>query len=89
MGILFWITLVTAAACNDDGEKSDTEILATRKWMIALAIRCSILLSFQHTDAVVRMLRMLLDVQRVLRGGDEGDWSYSPGLVSDLDGRIF
>ncbi|CAD0096823.1 unnamed protein product [Aureobasidium vineae] len=67
VGILFWCTIVTGAACNT-ADDEDIEVLATKKWMVALAIRSSILLIFQHTDAVVRMLRTILVVQKMLRG---------------------
>lgn len=80
VGILFWCTLVTGAACNDPDDH-DVEVLATKKWMVALAIRCSILLTFQHTDAVIRTLRTVLAVQGVLRGAAGGQevWANTPG----------
>jgi hypothetical protein len=67
VGMFFWCTAVTGAACNnaDDG---DIDVLATKKWMVALAIRSSILLIFQHTNAMVKMLRTMLVVQKSLRG---------------------
>ncbi|KEQ94389.1 hypothetical protein AUEXF2481DRAFT_30366 [Aureobasidium subglaciale EXF-2481] len=71
VGILFWCTLVTGAACHD-ADDQDVEVLATKKWMVALAIRCSILLTFQHTDAVVRILRTILAVQSTLGDQTEG-----------------
>ncbi|KAI5275682.1 hypothetical protein E4T47_01315 [Aureobasidium subglaciale] len=71
VGILFWCTLVTGAACHDTDDQ-DVEVLATKKWMVALAIRCSILLTFQHTDAVVRTLRTILAVQSTLGDQPEG-----------------
>ncbi|KAI4729254.1 hypothetical protein E4T49_02964 [Aureobasidium sp. EXF-10728] len=70
VGMLFWCTIVTGAACNN-ADPEDIEVLATKKWMVALAIRSSILLIFQHTDAMVRMLRTILVVQKVLRGSLE------------------
>ncbi|TIA55280.1 hypothetical protein D6C79_00537 [Aureobasidium pullulans] len=80
VGILFWCTLVTGATCNDPDDH-DVEVLATKKWMVALAIRCSILLTFQHTDAVIRTLRTVLAVQGVLRGAAGGQevWASTPG----------
>lgn len=66
VGMLFWCTIVTGAACND-ADDDDIEVLATKKWMVAHAIRSSILLLFQHTHAIVRMLRTILVVQKVLR----------------------
>lgn len=71
MGMLYWCTTVTGAACND-ADDTDIDVLATKKWMVALAIRTSILLIFQHTDAMVRMLRTILVVQKSLRG-QEGE----------------
>jgi hypothetical protein len=92
VGILFFNTLIAAAACNDTCNDTDTDadtdtentakpakdassgmaaqVQASRKWFVALAIRCSILLSFSHTDVVVDMLSLVLDVQAVLRGAD-------------------
>ncbi|KAI4761672.1 hypothetical protein E4T52_02611 [Aureobasidium sp. EXF-3400] len=67
VGVLFWCTTVTGAACNN-ADDNDIDVLATKKWMVALAIRSSILLIFQHTDAMVRMLRTILVVQKSLRG---------------------
>ncbi|KAG9547817.1 hypothetical protein KCU79_g15240, partial [Aureobasidium melanogenum] len=66
VGMLFWCTIVTGAACND-ADDEDVEVLATKKWMVAHAIRSSILLLFQHTHAMLRMLRTILVVQKVLR----------------------
>lgn len=71
VGMLYWCTTVTGAACNN-ADDSDIDVLATKKWMVALAIRSSILLIFQHTDAMVRMLRTILVLQKSLRG-QEGE----------------
>ncbi|KAH0366750.1 hypothetical protein KCU65_g5109, partial [Aureobasidium melanogenum] len=70
LGMLFWCTIVTGAACND-ADDEDVEVLATKKWMVAHAIRSSILLLFQHTHAMLKMLRTMLVVQKVLRGSAE------------------
>ncbi|KAF1356956.1 hypothetical protein BDV97DRAFT_394823 [Delphinella strobiligena] len=43
-----------------------------RRWFIALAMRCSILLSFEHTAAVTEALRKLLTVQDLLGRGPRG-----------------
>lgn len=82
IGVLFWITLVAGAACNTvpyapprrasigvgnmHAENLFDEEEVTRKWLIAVGLRCSVLLSFEHTAAVVQMLRKLLDVQDML-----------------------
>lgn len=82
IGVLFWITLVAGAACNTVpyvptrrasigfgnlyAENIVDEEALTRKWLIAVGIRCSVLLSFEHTAAVVQTLRKLLDVQEML-----------------------
>jgi hypothetical protein len=71
VGILFWCTTVTGAACNN-ADHTNIDVLATKKWMAALAIRSSILLIFQHTNAMVKMLRTMLVVQKTLRG-QEGE----------------
>ncbi|KEQ73875.1 hypothetical protein M436DRAFT_81298 [Aureobasidium namibiae CBS 147.97] len=70
VGVLYWCTTITGAACNN-ADDNDIDVLATKKWMVALAIRSSILLIFQHTDAMVRMLRTILVVQKSLRAQEE------------------
>ncbi|GAB7350928.1 hypothetical protein MBLNU459_g1438t2 [Dothideomycetes sp. NU459] len=81
VGVLFWITLVAGAACNAAPqppprrasigmgglhEENPTELELTRRWLIAVGIRCSVLLSFEHTTAVVQTLNKLLAVQDML-----------------------
>lgn len=74
-----------AAACSSNTSSSEekgkhieassaaveelTEAEATRKWLIALSMRCSILLSFERTAAVMESLQRLLDVQCLLSKG--------------------
>lgn len=38
----------------------------TRRWLVAVAVRCSILLRFEHTTAILQTLRKLVDVQSAL-----------------------
>lgn len=71
-GILFWIVLVVGAAANrsrvenasvstDQGSGQEEE--EARQWLAAVAVRCSIILGFEHGHAVLGSLRNVLDVQ--------------------------
>lgn len=59
-GVLFWVSLVGGAAAR----QSDKVL---RKWIVAMAVRCSVVLAFEHGIAVVGALRRLL---RVMEGVD-------------------
>jgi hypothetical protein len=51
-GVLLWIGLVVGAASR----KSD---IVTKRWFLALAVRCSIFLCFDHPEGIhATMLRM-------------------------------
>lgn len=54
-GVLFWVALVGGAAASP-GDR------LLRKWLVAMSVRCSIVLAFGHGAAVVGALRMLLRV---------------------------
>lgn len=71
-GILFWIVLVAGAAAKrakvkDINEAADLAIEReeeeARQWLAAVAVRCSIILGFEHGAAVLGSLRNLLDIQ--------------------------
>ncbi|CAK4031572.1 Hypothetical predicted protein [Lecanosticta acicola] len=88
-GVLFWATLVAAACANPD---SASVALATRdrdrwdeheearKWLTAVAMRCSILLSFEYGGAILETLKRLVGMEQALGeidrekrpGGEEG-----------------
>ena len=54
-GVLFWVALVGGAAARP-GDR------LLRKWLVAMSVRCSVVLAFGHGAAVVGALRMLLRV---------------------------
>jgi len=58
MGVLFWVALVGATAAKNRPE---------RRWFAAVAVRCSILLGFDHGYAVMATLRNMLKVMEKLR----------------------
>lgn len=53
-GVLFWVTLVGGAAAKGRPE--------VRQWLVALAVRCSVVLAFEHRPAVIGALQRLLRV---------------------------
>jgi hypothetical protein len=78
-GILFWITLVAGAAAKkanlkDINEAADLAIEReeeeARQWLAAVAVRCSIILGFEHGTATLGCLQNMLDIQdRLSRRG--------------------
>jgi hypothetical protein len=58
-GVLLWATLVGAVAARGVHEP---DMLATRRWMSALAVRCTLLLAFEHPVPLLSSLRKMLDV---------------------------
>lgn len=75
-GVLFWIVLVAAAAArrakikevDDDAAHlaNEREEEEARRWLTAVAVRCSILLGFENGSAVLSTLRNMLAVQEKL-----------------------
>ncbi|KAF2495857.1 hypothetical protein BU16DRAFT_358919 [Lophium mytilinum] len=79
-GVLFWVGLVGGAAARPTTPQESIEQKATRKWLTALTVRCSIVMAFEHGGAVVGALRRLLRVtERVGSGFGE--------VVGDRDGE--
>ncbi|KAF2813389.1 uncharacterized protein BDZ99DRAFT_438501, partial [Mytilinidion resinicola] len=68
-GVLFWVGLVGGAAARPTAPQESVEQKATRKWLTALAVRCSIVMAFEHGSAVVGALRRLLRVMERVGGG--------------------
>lgn len=60
-GVLFWVALIGAAAAKEEKE---------RKWLRAIAVRCTVVLAFEHGAAVLRMLRELLRITEGLETRD-------------------
>lgn len=84
-GVLFWIALVAGAGA-DPGPLANEERVGVeedgRKYLAAIAVRCSIVLSFEHGESVLKMLRRLVRVGNVLNrveqvrgeaGSDDGE----------------
>lgn len=71
-GVLFWITLVAGAAAKSARVKDINEAVdlaigreenEARQWLAAVAVRCSIILGFEHGAATLGCLRNMLDIQ--------------------------
>ena len=78
-GVLFWITLVAGAAAKgakvkDINEAADLAIEReeeeARQWLTAVAVRCSVILGFEHGTATLGCLRNMLDIQNRLSRSD-------------------
>ncbi|KAK3716369.1 hypothetical protein LTR37_006519 [Vermiconidia calcicola] len=68
-GVLFWVVLVACAAVNPGplaNEERDGEDEDARKWLSAIAVRCCIVLSFEHGHAVMETLKRIVAIEAVL-----------------------
>ncbi|KAF2748122.1 hypothetical protein M011DRAFT_32278 [Sporormia fimetaria CBS 119925] len=70
-GVLLWVSLVVGAASRNQKDRTG------KKWFAALAMRCAILLCFEHPQAVCatmgRMAEVVAGLREVVReGGREG-----------------
>lgn len=85
-GVLFWLALVASACASREGKDGvseertdDTTTSSTveqeseeaRQWLAAIAVRCSILLSFEHGGAVLETLKRMVAIERALAKADE------------------
>ena len=73
-GVLFWITLVAGAAANPGpiaNEERHGEDEDGRKWLAAIAVRCSIVLSFEYGSAMMETLKRMVGIEAVLSGSSE------------------
>jgi hypothetical protein len=79
-GVLLWLALTAATASRATSTSTspttsdDDEAAKLRKWFRALAVRVSIVLCFEHPEAVQRALLRAVEVVRVLKmesGGRE------------------
>ena len=59
--MLLWVALVGGAAARP-GEAARLGDWLLRKWLVAMSVRCSIVLAFGHGAAVVSAQRRLLRV---------------------------
>ena len=89
-GVLFWIALVAGASANPQSsavvggyvvrrESGDEE--EARKWLAAVAVRCSIVLSFEHGGAMLETLKRMVAIQDVLAKGEESRAVVDPLFV--------
>lgn len=76
-GVLFWTTLVAGACANPDSASSELstrdrwdENEEARKWLTAVAVRCSILLSFEYGGAILETLERIVGIEKVLAKGE-------------------
>ena len=60
-GVLFWVALIGGAAARP-GAAARLGDWLLRKWLVAMSVRCSIMLAFGHGAAVVGAERRLLRV---------------------------
>ena len=70
-GVLFWISLVAGAAANPSEACHGTGMATyeeeeARKWLAATAVRCKILLGFEHVPPILGTLRRMVDLQQAL-----------------------
>lgn len=78
-GVLLWITLIAGASSNPDSPyhpRSDENPSAdggrigeeeeARKWLAAVAVRCSIILSFEYGGAMLETLKRLVGIEQIL-----------------------
>ena len=87
-GVLLWISLIAGAASNsgpaDDSSRTD-EVLEARKWFAAISVRCNIVMSFDHSAAILETLKRLVGIESVLtlETLDSGsDWFTTPPIVN-------
>ncbi|KAL5393174.1 hypothetical protein DPSP01_000007 [Paraphaeosphaeria sporulosa] len=66
-GVLLWVTLTVGAASR----KADSKVL--RKWFKALALRVSIILCFEHPEAMCASLLRMGDLISAIEEGGKGE----------------
>lgn len=74
-GVLFFIALVGGAGANPGPLAQEERVSVeedARKFLAAIAVRCSIMLSFKHGSHVLEMLKRLVSVETVLNEGTVG-----------------
>nr|OQO23155.1 hypothetical protein B0A51_09641 [Rachicladosporium sp. CCFEE 5018] len=75
-GVLFWVTMVASAASHQSvGAKShdptpefDPAAEEARRFFVAIMVRCSVILGFEHGSAVLGTLKKMLELQQQLGG---------------------
>ncbi|KAK6443304.1 hypothetical protein LTR95_000130 [Oleoguttula sp. CCFEE 5521] len=75
-GVLFWVTMVASAASHqstgatshDDPPEFDPIAEEGRRFFVAIMVRCSVILGFEHGSAVLGTLKRMLELQQQLGG---------------------
>lgn len=84
-GVLFWITLIAGAGANPgpmDNEDRVGDEEDARKWLAAIAVRCCIVLSFEHGHSVLETLKRLVAIETALGQTDSLDDSLTAVSLS-------
>lgn len=75
-GVLFWAVIVAGACANPQANKQNTqnpeEDEEGRKWLAAIAVRCSIVMGFEHGGPLLETLKRMVGIERSL-GRVEGE----------------
>lgn len=75
-GVLYWLTLIAGACANPDSPNNkprrelSEEEEEGRKWLAAIAVRCSIVLSFEYGGSILETLKRLVGIEQVLAKAD-------------------
>lgn len=80
-GVLLWIALTAGAASRGDS-RTDSGTKVLRRWFKALAMRVSIVLSFEHPQALLASLLRMGDLV-----GGVGEEGGEKGMVAKGDGN--
>jgi hypothetical protein len=65
-GILFWLTLVGGATANPGpftNEERESEDEDARKWITAICVRCTVLLSFEFGNVMMETLKRIIGIE--------------------------
>ncbi|KXT02756.1 hypothetical protein AC578_5445 [Pseudocercospora eumusae] len=71
-GVLFWMALIAAACANPDSPSNkprrelSPEQEEGRKWLAAIVVRCSIVLSFEYGGAILETLKRMVGIEQAL-----------------------
>lgn len=75
-GVLYFVAVIAGACANPDSPNNkprrelSEEEEEGRKWLAAIAVRCSILLSFEYSGAILGTLKRLVGIEQVLAKAD-------------------
>ncbi|EME88252.1 uncharacterized protein MYCFIDRAFT_86047 [Pseudocercospora fijiensis CIRAD86] len=91
-GVLFWMSLIAGACANPDSPSNkprrelSPEEEEGRKWLAAIAVRCSIVLSFEYGGAILETLKRMVGIEQALakaeaERGALGEWFSREDVV--------